>query len=102
MLKRISTWLFSFLEAKEVSSVANNTGSAYNPGSFFQSKTVIIPHDTKRAKGGEDSADSNDTMIVVSDGVGGWALHGVDPGIFSKELTRSALEFHEQDHLLDA
>lgn len=41
-------------------------------------------------------------MIIVSDGVGGWALHGIDPGIFSLELTRSALEFHEKDHGLDA
>ena len=69
----------------------------YSPGSFFQSKTVIIPHDDKRHRGGEDSADSNDTLLVVADGVGGWILRGVDPGFFSRELTRSILDFHGQD-----
>ena len=78
--------------------LAFSTSTAvYRPGSFFQSKTVIIPHDSKLTKGGEDSADSNDTLIVVSDGVGGGTAHGFNPGLFSKELTRSALESHEQD-----
>ena len=48
---------------------------------------MIIPHDDKRHRGGEDSADSNQSMIIVADGVGGWAEMGIDPGIFSKELT---------------
>jgi protein phosphatase PTC7 len=26
--------------------------------------------------------------LAVCDGVGGWADHGVDPGLYSKELTR--------------
>ena len=67
----------------------------YNPGAFFQSKTVIIPHDDKLHRGGEDAADSNDTFLCVADGVGGWADQGVNPGIFSAELTRSMLMFHE-------
>ena len=45
-------------------------GEAYNPGGFFQSKTVIIPHDTKLDRGGEDSADASDTLLTVADGVG--------------------------------
>jgi serine/threonine protein phosphatase PrpC len=83
-------------------SVLGAVTAVYKPGSFFQSKTVIIPHDSKRATGGEDSADSSDTLIVVSDGVGGGALHGFNPGLFSKELTRSALEFHEKNPKLIA
>jgi len=57
----------------------------------------MIPHDSKLYKGGEDSADSSDTILTISDGVGGWAKSGVDPGLFSKELTRSVIEFSEVD-----
>ena len=62
---------------------------------FFQSKTVIIPADDKRHRGGEDSADSTETALVVADGVGGWALHGVNPGLFSASLTSHAVDLHE-------
>ena len=31
-------------------------------------------------------------MLVVSDGVGGWAQRGINPGLFSRLLTRSILE----------
>lgn len=75
-------------------STAQAASKDYNPGSFFQSKTVIIPHDEKKFRGGEDSADSDDTVLVVADGVGGWALRGVNPGLFSGRLTSSAVEFH--------
>lgn len=47
--------------------------SAYSPGAFFESKTVIIPHEEKINRGGEDSAHACDTLITVADGVGGWA-----------------------------
>ena len=63
----------------------------YNPGSFFQSKTVIIPHDDKMHRGGEDSADVNDFVIALADGVGGWASKGINPGFFSMELTAAAV-----------
>lgn len=68
---------------------------AYRSGSFFQSKTVIIPHDDKLYRGGEDSADGNYTTLTISDGVGGWAKSGINPGLFSAEFTRSVLEFSE-------
>ena len=58
---------------------------------------MIIPHDEKRHRGGEDSADSNDYVLSVADGVGGWALRGVNPGLYSMELTRSLVEFAELD-----
>jgi len=36
------------------------------------SKTILIPHDEKINRGGEDSAHVCDTLIAVADGVGGW------------------------------
>lgn len=66
---------------------------AHRSGSYFQSKTVIIPHDDKLYRGGEDSADSSETILAISDGVGGWAKSGVNPGLLSAEFTRSVLEF---------
>ena len=68
-------------------------GDEYNPGGFFQSRTVIIPHDDKIHRGGEDAAASSDTVLTVADGVGGWALKGINPGLFSNELTSSIIEF---------
>ncbi len=47
--------------------------SAFEHGSYFESRTIIIPHDEKIHRGGEDSAHATDTMIAVADGVGGWA-----------------------------
>ena len=58
---------------------------------------MIIPHDDKRYRGGEDSADSNDFILAVADGVGGWALRGVNPGDFSMELTGAVVGMAEQD-----
>lgn len=52
----------------------------------FAHKTIIIPHDSKISRGGEDAASTIDDMLVVSDGVGGWAKVGVDPGLYSREL----------------
>ena len=58
---------------------------------------MIIPHDDKIYRGGEDSADSTDTLLTVADGVGGWALKGINPGLFSGELTRSVVAFSQSD-----
>lgn len=30
--------------------------------------------------------------------MGGWALRGINPGLYSERLTTSILEFHEADH----
>ena len=61
------------------------------PDAFFQSKTVIIPKDATIDKGGEDSAESDDHILVVADGVGGWGKHGIDAGLFAKELTKDVV-----------
>ena len=53
------------------------------------------------AKGGEDSADSSSTLLTVSDGVGGWTLRGIDPGLFSKKLTRHLVDLSEADSTIE-
>ncbi len=55
----------------------------------FVHKTIIIPHDQKKFRGGEDAASTIDTMLVVADGVGGWANKGVNPGLYSRKLTET-------------
>lgn len=49
------------------------------------------PKFEKRYKGGEDSnlITNDNKLIMVADGVGGWGDHGVDPGLFSKHLTKT-------------
>ena len=42
----------------------------------------------KRDKGGEDAWAASKSFLAVADGVGGWADRGVDPGLFSKQLTK--------------
>ncbi len=53
-------------------------------GFIFKTGICSIPHDDKRNKGGEDAFVVTPTLIVVADGVGGWAAKGVDSGLFSK------------------
>jgi len=48
----------------------------------------MIPHPEKAHKGGEDAFYSNSKLLCVCDGVGGWANHGVDPGLYSKSFAR--------------
>lgn len=73
-------------------------GRAYpNPGAFFVSRTILVPHDEKIHRGGEDSAHACDTLITLADGVGGWESKGVNPGLFSKMLTREIRDIHLQN-----
>ena len=46
------------------------------------------PHAAKIAKGGEDafSISSDNRLLSVADGVGGWANQGIDPGFYSRHL----------------
>ena len=41
-------------------------------------------------------------MLAVADGVGDWAKKGIDPGLFSKELTKSVLEAHMNNENMTA
>ena len=54
---------------------------------FFKRQT-IIPHSDKVYKGGEDAYFVNKNILIVVDGVGGWADSGVDPAIYSKKLCK--------------
>lgn len=61
---------------------------------------VSLPHPDKAKTGGEDAYIVSDeysaasliahgnSMIAVLDGVGSWGNHGVDPGLFSRDLAR--------------
>lgn len=63
---------------------------------FFRQSVNMIPHYEKRHKGGEDAYVSNERLIVVADGVGGWGEVGVDPGLFSKQLVKDIeVEFNK-------
>ena len=61
------------------------------------SRTVLIPHDEKIHRGGEDSAHTCSSLITVADGVGGWINSGVNPGFYSRSLTKHILEKHISD-----
>lgn len=47
-----------------------------------------LPHPEKAYRGGEDASfiADNGLAIGVADGVGGWALSGIDAGVFAKQL----------------
>jgi len=51
---------------------------------WFNGGVLVKPHDDKVYKGGEDGFAASKTLLVVADGVGGWANKGVDPGLFAK------------------
>jgi len=51
----------------------------------------MIPHPEKKYKGGEDAAYADEGILVVADGVGGWASRGVDPAIYSRNLVKSVV-----------
>ena len=69
-------------------------------GAYFRHKTVIIPHDEKKHRGGEDAAGASDTILVVADGVGGWAKHKVNPGLYSKLLTETIIQLAPKNQSL--
>lgn len=56
----------------------------------------MIPHYKKKQTGGEDSFLVCDDLVMVADGVGGWAGKGVDPGKFSRELRDHIKEEYEK------
>ena len=53
---------------------------------YFSYGSSNLPHFNKRDKGGEDAWVAKEKLLVVADGVGGWEAHGIDSGLFSKEL----------------
>lgn len=59
---------------------------------YFKFGSSNIPHVSKRHRGGEDAWLANDDLLVVADGVGGWARHGIDSGEYSKQLVHNIFE----------
>ena len=57
---------------------------------FFHVGIMNNPKYDKRWKGGEDACvvSTNQRMIMVADGVGGWTKKDVDPGKYSKFLCK--------------
>lgn len=52
----------------------------------FNAAVALLPHPEKQKTGGEDAAFCAARSLAVADGVGGWALNGVDAGIFARQL----------------
>ncbi|KAL5219023.1 hypothetical protein ABZP36_019707 [Zizania latifolia] len=52
-----------------------------------------LPHPAKEATGGEDGhfICVDEQAIGMANGVGGWADHGVDAGLYAKELMRNSM-----------
>lgn len=68
-----------FIESKE--SITENGLLSLRSGG------AILPHPSKVKSGGEDAYVIEGTSWAgVADGVGGWALSGVDSGLYSREL----------------
>jgi protein phosphatase PTC7 len=68
-----------------------------NKGAYFSHKTVIIPHDEKIQRAGEDAAEGTESLLVVADGVGGWADQGVNPGLYSRHLVSGLQSLHKSN-----
>jgi len=91
------------IEAAEVSSVVTPAGAPdlLNPDSqapmVMKTQVFLIPHPDKVSKGGEDAyfVSSDGKAIGIADGVGGWALHGIDPAIFANCLMQNAQRAYE-------
>lgn len=73
--------------------------AAPNMKYWFHGGVLVRPHDEKVYKGGEDAFAASKTLLVVADGVGGWADHGVDPGLFSKQLCKDIQAIYDTDNM---
>ena len=70
---------------------------AERPGLEFRYGVKNIPHFEKVEKGGEDAWVAQSDLLVVADGVGGWADQGVDAGLFSKQLCKDIKSLFDID-----
>ena len=65
---------------------------------YFRYASSNIPHVSKRDKGGEDAWLAQDNLLVVADGVGGWIQHGIDSGLYSKQLVRDIKAYYDKNN----
>lgn len=64
---------------------------------FGHRGACAIPHPKKAYRGGEDAYAFHPYCIGVADGVGGYASHGIDPAIYTRNVMRFALDFVERE-----
>mmetsp|Transcript_3740 Transcript_3740/g.6371 ORF Transcript_3740/g.6371 Transcript_3740/m.6371 type:complete len:130 (+) Transcript_3740:122-511(+) len=76
-------------------------GGSKTPHFYFNFASRNIPHFDKRHKGGEDAWVAQENLMVVADGVGGWASEGVDSGLFSKQLVKDIQSMFNESPSLD-
>jgi protein phosphatase PTC7 len=65
----------------------------------FKYGSSLLPHPEKAYKGGEDALFASDHVLLIADGVGGWADSGIDPGLYSKKLAALVEELVSKDKL---
>ena len=56
---------------------------------FFKLAFAFAPHPHKVWKGGEDAIFVSKNIILVADGVGGWAKVGIDSGWYAIHLVEA-------------
>ena len=66
---------------------------------FFASGNVFLPHPEKVYKGGEDALYASPNVLLIADGVGGWADSGVDPALYSKRLASIIEELVQKEKM---
>jgi len=57
---------------------------------YFLGFGGMIPHPSKKNKGGEDAEMVTRYCLGVADGVGGWAEQGIDSGLYSEKLMKES------------
>lgn len=80
-------------EKMDNSTVASDGKSPVSEKLKLLSGSCYLPHPAKEATGGEDAhfISTDEHVIGVADGVGGWADLGVDAGLYAKELMRNSM-----------
>lgn len=75
----------------------DTNGTVPSGGTPIETVTLLsgascLPHPEKAYRGGEDASfiADNGLAIGVADGVGAWALSGIDAGVFAKQLMANA------------
>ena len=74
----------------------NADESQFITHNHFKGAFTNIPHVSKRYRGGEDSYIFSSNLLGVADGVGGWNNKGVDPGIYSRELSSQIVQIFKE------
>lgn len=79
--------------SKQFCTAVKKYGYRFDYGSF------ILPHPEKAYKGGEDALYASPNVLLIADGVGGWAESGVDPALYSKRLAKIIEELVQKDRM---